>query len=371
MTTSLICHMKNFLLLFLTLFFFTTFTKAADVYKLDPNHTNVTWTTNHFGFSNQSGKFPNIEGVIIIDEDNPQKSSVKVTINTYDLSTGLPEFDTYLKTSDFFDVQNYPTAEFVSTSVATFGRSGARVNGNLTLMGITKYVTLDVKLNKKGINPINRKQAIGFTATTKIKRSDFNLKFGLPGVSDEVTLNIAAEGTKESSENYYSKVPSWQIIPEQSSIRFEATQNNGNISGSFSEFDGSIKFHPYHTNQSKIEITVDTGSVNTSFSEALAIVKNSTWLAVDAFPKAIFKADQFVNMNTTRFRSIGTLTIKGKTIPINLDFNLDEFSDTTAKASGVVTIKRSAFGVGDRNVAKANGVKDDVKVIFKIAAKKI
>jgi polyisoprenoid-binding protein YceI len=363
--------MKKFLSKFIATFFFINFANAADIYKLDPSHTSVLWSAGHFGFSNPSGKFSNIEGTISIDENDPQKSSVDVMIKMDSLTTGLTKFDEHLKGRDFFDITNFPSAKFSSTSVMSIGKNAVRVAGNLTLLGITKLVTFDAKLNKKGLNPITQRKTVGFSGSGIIKRSDFKMNFGLPGISDNIKLTIEAEGIFDATNSSSATVPQWKIIPETSKIAFEATQNNASITGSFKKFDGTIFFHPYHTLESKVEIEVDTTSVETSFAEAMETLQDSTWLAVKTFPKAIFRANKFIPMNKNSFRSIGTLTIKDKTVPINLDFTLDEFTKTTAKATGMTTIKRSAFGIGNVDVKKANGVENEVVITFTINAEKI
>ncbi len=90
-----------------------SFAQEANQYKIDPNHTSVTWSANHFGFSNPSGKFSDIDGSITFDEKNPKKSEVSVTIKIASLNTNLPKFDQHLKSKDFFDAEAFPTATFV------------------------------------------------------------------------------------------------------------------------------------------------------------------------------------------------------------------------------------------------------------------
>jgi polyisoprenoid-binding protein YceI len=96
--------------------FFSLPAHAADTYTLDPNHTYVMWHINHFGFSNPSGKWM-AQGTLVLDETNPQNSQVNVTINVADIVTGIPKLDEHLKTDTFFNVAQFPTATFVSTSV--------------------------------------------------------------------------------------------------------------------------------------------------------------------------------------------------------------------------------------------------------------
>jgi polyisoprenoid-binding protein YceI len=174
---------------------FTTPLLAADTYTLDPNHTYVMWHINHFGFSNPSGKWM-ADGSLTLDEAKPENSKVNVIIHTDMLTTGLPELDKHLKSPLFFDVQKFPTAKFVSTKVDVTSKTTATVTGNLTVHGVTKPVTLDVTLNKTGVNPISNKPSAGFSATGKIQRSDFGISAYLPGLSDEVVLDIQAEAFK-------------------------------------------------------------------------------------------------------------------------------------------------------------------------------
>lgn len=169
--------------------------QAADTYTLDPNHTYILWHINHFGFSNPSGKWM-ANGTLVLDEAKPQNSKVNVTIKTAEVTTGIKELDEHLQSPLFFDTKQYPTATFVSDKVDVTSKNTAKVYGILTLHGVSKPVTLDVTLNKIGINPITNKQSAGFTASAHLLRSDFNMNTLLPGISDEVNLNIEAEASK-------------------------------------------------------------------------------------------------------------------------------------------------------------------------------
>jgi polyisoprenoid-binding protein YceI len=145
------------------------------------------------GFSFPHGIFSNIEGTLVLDEADISKSAVDVTIPLDKIATGIPKFDDHLKSKDFFNVEKTPTAKFVSTKVEKTGDKTAKLTGDLTLNGITKPVTLDVTLNKQGEHPMKKKKAVGFSATTQIKRSDFGISYGVPNVPDEVDLEIQAE----------------------------------------------------------------------------------------------------------------------------------------------------------------------------------
>jgi polyisoprenoid-binding protein YceI len=178
--------------LVLTLFFFSLPTFAADTMTLDPNHTYVLFHIKHFGFSTQVGKWY-ASGTLVTDKDKPQNDKVNATIQMADIVTGIAELDKHLKGKQFFDVEQFPTATFVSDKVSVTGKNAAKVRGMLTLHGVTKPVTLDVKLNQVGINPISDKMTAGFTASTTIKRSDFGMTTLLPGLGDDVKIDIQAE----------------------------------------------------------------------------------------------------------------------------------------------------------------------------------
>jgi polyisoprenoid-binding protein YceI len=168
----------------------------AETYKLDPNHTQVVFSWTHFGFSQPSGKFMNAVGTANIDEAAPAKSSVEVTFAIDGINTGVAALDTHLKSKDFFDAATFPTATFKSTKVDVTGKDTAKVTGDLTIHGVTKPVTLDVKLNKIAPNMRQVKTA-GFSATGLIKRSDFGVGNYVPAVSDEITLVITTEANKQ------------------------------------------------------------------------------------------------------------------------------------------------------------------------------
>jgi polyisoprenoid-binding protein YceI len=168
----------------------------AEEYVIEKNHASVTWIADHFGYSHPSGKFTNIEGIITFDEKNPEKSLVDVVVKVESLNTGLFKFDQHLKSADFFNVERYEVAKFVGTKITVTGKRTAKISGDLTIVGVTKSVTLNAKFNKSGISMITQKPTIGFSATGSINRSDFGLNYGLPGVADKVNLVIEVEANR-------------------------------------------------------------------------------------------------------------------------------------------------------------------------------
>lgn len=163
-------------------------------YKIDPSHTNVIAQWNHFGFSNPSAHFGQAEGTLVYDADDVAASSVKVSLPLAGLDSFSAKFDEHLRSADFFEVAEFPVATFESTQVEAVGEGKLKVTGNLTIKDITKPVVLDVTLNKVGVH-MNKQPAIGFDATTTVKRSDFDLGMAAPMVSDEVEIRITTEAS--------------------------------------------------------------------------------------------------------------------------------------------------------------------------------
>ncbi len=169
---------------------------AGEKYQIEKNHSHVNWTANHFGFSNQTGKFSDISGEIVFDEKKPQDSSVDVTIKIASLTTGLSGFDAHLKSEELLDEKKFPTAKFISKKIKVTGKNTAKIEGELTLHGVTKPVTLNAKFNKSDVSVITQKPTVGFSATASIKRSEFGVNYAVPAVSDKIDLVIEVEANK-------------------------------------------------------------------------------------------------------------------------------------------------------------------------------
>ncbi|NCN83532.1 MAG: polyisoprenoid-binding protein [Sphingomonadales bacterium] len=168
---------------------------VAGSYAADPSHSLIAWEVNHFGFSDYIGLFGDVAGTLTIDPADLSAASVDVTIPVAKVTTASAGLTDHLlrpgkdgAKPDFFGPEP-SDAHFVSTSVAATGNA-ATIEGNLTLNGITKPVTLDAELTGAGNNPYNKKLTVGFSATTMIKRSDFGIATAIPLVSDTVELEI-------------------------------------------------------------------------------------------------------------------------------------------------------------------------------------
>lgn len=177
----------------LGLAFVGTASAAAVTYKIDPNHTDVVASWSHFGFSNPIAHFGKVDGSITYDPAKPEASSVSVTIPLDGLNSHVPDFDEHLKSADFFDAAKYPNITFKSTKVEAAGTGKLKVTGDLTVHGVTKPSVLNVTINKIGEQPMAKRAAAGFEATTTLKRSEFGIGKYAPNVSDEVKIHITTE----------------------------------------------------------------------------------------------------------------------------------------------------------------------------------
>jgi len=165
---------------------------APVTYSLDPNHSFVRFSYSHFGFSTQLSRFDKVTGTVTLDAAT-HAAGVDVTIDTQSVSTGSALFNQHIQGADFLDTAKFPTATFKSTAVKFDGDRPVSIEGNLTIKGVTRPVTLTVTSFKHAPNPMMQKDEIGADATTVIKRSDFNAGKYAPNVGDDVTISVAIE----------------------------------------------------------------------------------------------------------------------------------------------------------------------------------
>ncbi|WP_311239413.1 MULTISPECIES: YceI family protein [unclassified Xanthomonas] len=178
---------------------------ASGTYTLDPSHTDVLAQWSHFGFSNPSAHFGNVDGTLVYDAADVTKSTVQVTLPLSGLNSFTAKFDEHLKSGDFFDAAKFPTATFKSTKVESAGANKLTVTGDLTIKDQTKPVVLDVTLNGAGEHPMKKVAAAGFDASTTIKRSDFGVGQYAPNVSDEVKIRITTEALQAKAGDAAAK----------------------------------------------------------------------------------------------------------------------------------------------------------------------
>ena len=168
---------------------------AADSYTIDPFHTFPHFTINHLGFSTMHGRFDKTNGTVTLDR-SAKNGSVDISIETASVSTGYSKRDDHLKSPDFFNAAEFPNITYKSTAIHFNGDKPASVDGNLTISGVTKPVTLTIDEFNCGTNPMNKKDECGAAASAQIKRSDFGVKYGLPNIGDDVNLVFEIEAIK-------------------------------------------------------------------------------------------------------------------------------------------------------------------------------
>lgn len=175
---------------------------AADTYSIDPTHSNIGFTVRHF-FSRVPGHFTKVDGTIVYDTQDITKSTVNVTIDTTSIDTEEPKRDAHLKSPDFFDAEKYPKITFVSSKVTSAGANKARVEGTLTIRGVSKPVTLDVELLGTGPDGWGGVRS-GFEARTRINRQDYGVAWnkviegGGTVLSDEVDIVLNVEAIRQA-----------------------------------------------------------------------------------------------------------------------------------------------------------------------------
>ncbi|WP_374477681.1 YceI family protein [Zoogloea sp.] len=168
---------------------------APETYTIEGTHTFPRFEYSHFGYSTQLSRFDKTTGTITLDKA-AKTGAVDVTIDTTSVNTGYPLFNQHIQGEDFFDTAKYPTITYKSTKVNFDGDKPATIEGNLTVKGITKPVTLTVTSFHCMPHPMLKKDACGANATATIKRSEFNAGKYAPYVGDDVKLTIAVEAYK-------------------------------------------------------------------------------------------------------------------------------------------------------------------------------
>jgi len=169
----------------------------AGAYDLDSAHGKITWSVDHMGFSTYKGQFVNVDADLVLDPANPSASTLTATIPLTDVDSNSDGLDRHLQTADFFDTANHPVATYVSRSVTLNPDDATRgtVVGDLTLRGVTRPVTMEVKFNQAGPSMGGVYRA-GFDGRATIRRSEFGITYGLPLLGDEVDLHIEGEFTR-------------------------------------------------------------------------------------------------------------------------------------------------------------------------------
>jgi len=165
-------------------------------YAIDPTHTFVTFEARHFGTSTNRGRFDKKAGTVVLDVA-AKTGKVDVTLDTDSINTGTAPFDRHLKSKDFFNVEAFPKATFVSDKVVFEGDKVTAVVGTLTLLGKPQTVTLKANNFNCYQNPMLKREVCGGDFDTTIQRGDFGMTYGLPGIPNDIRLVIQIEAVKQ------------------------------------------------------------------------------------------------------------------------------------------------------------------------------
>ncbi|MGJ4856540.1 YceI family protein [Labrys sp. La1] len=170
---------------------------AGDLYDLDPEHTQAIFHIDHLGYSTVTGSFRQLKGMLTLDEEHPEQSLVEATIEASSIDTGVPTRDEDLRSSQFFDVARHQTITFRTVKVNRRGPRSADLSGELTLLGISRPVTLRTTFNQIAPDPLRGSRMVaGFTATTSIRRTDYGMKAFIPLIGDVVRIDINVEAIR-------------------------------------------------------------------------------------------------------------------------------------------------------------------------------
>ncbi len=184
----------NKIFLFLALLIASPAWAEAPTYDIDASHTRIFFRVNHAGFSDLIGEFKEYEGYFTFDSEKPESSTANITLDVDSIETSSKELDVKLMGDQFFNAKQFPAITFKSAKLTKTGENTGRLEGELTMHGITKPFALNVTYNKGA--EFMGQYKVGFSATGTLKRSDFGLDKYVPTVSDEVTIEIETEGTR-------------------------------------------------------------------------------------------------------------------------------------------------------------------------------
>ena len=171
---------------------------TSSKWNIDASHSNIDFTVRHMVVSKVRGHFTKFTADLELDLDKLENSKVSAKIDTNSIDTREEKRDGHLRSPDFFDVANHPSMDFVSTSVTKISNEKLQIHGNLTIRGTTKAVVLDTEILGRGKNPWGQ-DVISISATTKINRTDFGLKWnqaleaGGVLVSENVDIHLDIE----------------------------------------------------------------------------------------------------------------------------------------------------------------------------------
>ena len=191
--------MKKLFLSLAMMLVFCVASYAQQSWSNDPAHSRLGFTVKHMTISEVSGRFTDFSVKVKSEKTDLSDLKIDVTAQIGSINTDIEARDKHLKSADFFDAEKYPTLTFVSTSHKKITNNKFKLMGNLTMHGITKFITLDVVYFGEVTNPMNQKKVYGFKVTGVVKRSNYNLgsKFGNAMISDNIKIVADLEFSKD------------------------------------------------------------------------------------------------------------------------------------------------------------------------------
>lgn len=172
-------------------------TGAPETYVSDPDHTLATFEVGHIGFSVQRGRFNKTSAKVVVDRQ-ARTGSIEAVIDIASIDTAHQKRDDHLRSEDYFNAEKFPTMTFRAQKLRFSGEDLIGADGDLTLMGVTRPVSLEIVYFKCGAHPVNKRELCGADARTTIKRSEFGLKRGAAvALNDEVKIGIQIEAYKQ------------------------------------------------------------------------------------------------------------------------------------------------------------------------------
>jgi polyisoprenoid-binding protein YceI len=187
-----------------SLLLFAAIPAFAAPYEIDTSHASATFSVKHLGVSNVNGTLGPVTGSVDLDSVDPSKPAIEATIDVKAIDTKWAKRDDHLRSPDFFDVEKFPTLTFKSTKVQKLSKTKLKVTGDLTMHGVTKSVTLDAEVSPEVSNPFSGIKTRAVTASGKIVRQDWGLKWQAPAeaikvVGDEVKISLELELVMKAS----------------------------------------------------------------------------------------------------------------------------------------------------------------------------
>lgn len=173
---------------------------AAERYRFDAVHSQVSFHVSHLGFTRSEGEFHDLRGGFAFDRKDWSQSRCDVQIGVASLDMDNEAWNKTMLGADWFDAKTHPLMRFRCLQVQALGEGQGRIDGELTLRGVTRPVTLDLRFNREGVHKFSLQYVAGFSASTRIRRSEFGMGKHIPDIGDEVEIRLEIEGLREGAK---------------------------------------------------------------------------------------------------------------------------------------------------------------------------